>query len=262
MNHLLHTIHELINQENNSVSIILKDLSKDTTIIDINSTNKVVSASTIKVLIMLSVLNSILHQQSSLDELITISPDILLPDSKVIIKENSAYTIKELLYWMIINSDNTATNTLINRFGIDSINSYSKNTLNLINTKLERMMLDFEAIKSGRNNYTSQEDLLHTFEAIYNKTILNDKLCNLAMDILYAQRSKDYILRYVYNPIPFAHKTGELDYLIHDAGILTINNTDYYLGISIYNPELIDGNINLMGTLGKLIITYLLNASN
>ena len=255
MNNLQILINDKLSKTTDTVSILLKDLTNNKIILDINSNTTVISASTIKVPIMLSVLHKLNECSLPLDTVITITDNDVLDDTKVII--NNSYTIEELLYWMIINSDNTATNALIRFIGIDYINAYIHNVLHLKSTKLERLMLDFKAIENGKNNYTSEQDLLHVFECLFNKKILNDDLCDIAINILYAQRNKDFILRHVYTPIPFAHKTGDLDYLIHDVGVITINNINYYIGISITDSSYIDGNTMLMGKLGKTIINYL-----
>ena len=54
---------------------------------------------------------------------------------------------------MIISSDNTACNVLIDILGMDNINSTIK-SLNMNNTILERKMMDYKSIEAGKNNYT------------------------------------------------------------------------------------------------------------
>ena len=115
---------------------------------------------------------------------------------------------------MIIESDNTATNIIIKTFGMEKINDYILNVLNVKLTSFQRYMLDEDAIKNGFNNYTSQNDMLNIFTKLFNKKILNNELCNIAIQILYNQRCQDQVMRYIYEPIKYAHKTGSLDYLI------------------------------------------------
>ena len=153
---------------------------------------------------------------------------------------------------MIIKSDNTATNVLIKKVGFDYINQYIKNELNLEETELNRFMLDNVARKNGKENYMNQKDMLKTFEALYNKRILNNSLFNLAINILKKQRSQDQIMRYIYDDVEFAHKTGVLDYINHDVGIININNQIYYIGVSVYNCKEIKGDKQIVGKIGKI----------
>lgn len=68
---------------------------------------------------------------------------------------------------------------------------------------------------------------------------------------------KKQIMRYIYTPVKFAHKTGYLEYLNHDVGVMNINNKYYYVGISVYNSKMKEGNKRLVGILGKVIYNYL-----
>ena len=114
-----------------------------------------------------------------------------------------------------------------------------------------------KAIENGFNNYTSQEDMLSIFTKLFNKDILNDKLCDKAIEILYNQRCQDQVMRYIYQHVKYAHKTGYLDYLNHDVGVMNINNKYFYIGISVYNSKNIKGNKRLIGNLGRTIYEYL-----
>ena len=139
---------------------------------------------------------------------------------------------------------------------MDKINEYIKNELHLNKTRVERIMLDFEAVKNGKNNYTSHQDQMSIYVKLFNHEILNDELCNKAIDILYNQRSKDLIMRYIPYRTPFAHKTGGLDYLIHDCGIMTLCDTSFYFGVSAWDCQDIDGNRALAGKIGRLVYNH------
>ena len=140
---------------------------------------------------------------------------------------------------------------------MQNVNNYFTNVLKLQHTNLQRYMLDENAIKNGFNNYTSQEDMLIVFEKLFNKQILNEELCNKAIEILYNQRCQNLVMRHIYQPVKYAHKTGILDYINHDVGVMNINNKLYYIGISIYNAKNIEGNKALIGNLGRIIYDYL-----
>ncbi len=99
--------------------------------------------------------------------------------------------------------------------------------------------------------------MLNIFTKLFNKDILNNELCNLAINILYSQRCQNQVMRYIYEPVKYAHKTGSLDYLHHDVGIMNINTKLFYIGISIYDSKNKNGNKNLIGNLGRVIYEYL-----
>ena len=257
MNELKKNIEEVVNQSGEKVSIIIKRINNSKDIICYNSNQKMISASIIKVPIMLAMLEEIRKNKFALDEKILIKKEEILDDTEVFEDDELYYSIEELINWMIIKSDNTATNVLIKLLGMKKINAYICDVLKLNSTILERYMLDYKAIKNGLNNYTSQEDLLVVFTKLFNKEILTEELCNKAIEILYNQRYQNQVMRYIYQPVRYAHKTGVLEYLNHDVGVMEINNDFYYIGISVYNCKNKEGNKKLVGKLGKMIYNYL-----
>lgn len=257
MRKLIREIETLIKESQENVSILVKELNSKEEIYSLNSTKKLVSASTIKVPIMLAILDDVKNKNINLNNTILVTKDDILNDTEIFENGEEYYSINELINWMIIESDNTATNVLLKHFGINNINNYISNVLNVKSTYVQRFMLDKNAIENGLNNYMSQKDMLDIFTLLFNKEILNVELCDIAINILYNQHCQDQIMRYIFEPIKFAHKTGSLDYLNHDVGVMNINNKMFYIGISIYNSTNKKGNKKLIGNIGKKIYNYL-----
>ena len=202
---------------------------------------------------MLAVFEEIKKGNIKLDTNILVKKEDILCDTKIFKNKEQYYSLEELVNWMITYSDNTATNVIIKNFGMDKINNYIKDVLKLKSTYLNRYMLDYKAIEEGLNNYTSQEDMLNTFEKLFHKEILTCNLCNKAIEILYNQHIQNQIVKYINPNVKYAHKTGTLDYLNHDVGVMDINDKFFYIGISVYNSESKDGNKELVANLGKVI---------
>ena len=259
MKNLSKEIEKLVEDSNENVSILIKELNSDCDIYNFNSTKKLVSASIIKVPIMLAILNEIKNGKANLNDMVLVTKNDILYDTEVFENGEKNYSINELINWMIIESDNTATNVLLRHFGMENVNHYIANVLKVKSTYLQRYMLDEKAIENGLNNYMSQKDMLDIFTLLFNKKILNENLCDIAINILYNQRCQNQIMRYIFEPIKFAHKTGVLDYLNHDVGVISINNRMFYIGVSIYNSNNKKGNKKLIGNIGKKMYDYLIN---
>ncbi len=213
-----------------AVSLLVYDFTADETLLSFGAQSKVVSASIIKTPIMLAALDLVQKGKLSLDQRVAVPCQEVLEDTEVFNCGQKDCVLEELITWMIINSDNTATNILIELLGMDVINGYFE-SLGLKSTVLQRKMLDWGAIKAGRNNYTSAADQLLVFSKLYHKTILTPELCELALNILKRQRDYSSALRYLCAAdITFAHKTGGLDHLNHDAGIFYMPGHEYYFG--------------------------------
>ena len=274
MNDLVNEIEKLIWNLNENISILIKDLSSENEIYNLNSTEKLVSASTIKVPIMLAIFEEVKSGKVNLNDTILVTKNDILDDTEIFENGENYYSINELINWMIIESDNTATNVLLKYFGMENINNYIINVLNIKNTYVQRYMLDEKAIKNGLNNYMSQKDMLDIFTLLFSKKILNNELCEKAINILYNDQvgkklvEDFYQLLVVYSQnekikpvesylLKYAHKTGSLDYLSHDVGVMNIKDKLFYIGISVWNSSDKDGDKKLIGNIGKIIYYYL-----
>ena len=250
---MIQNITKLLNSSKDKTSILIQFIHEKEPVFEKDSDVQLISASTIKVPIMCAALHQVMNQKLSLNQIIPIFKEDILSDTQVFEDSKQHYTLEELISWMIISSDNTATNILIRTLGIDYINQYCTEILMTKKTKLERIMLDFEAVKHGKNNYTSQKDQLSIYTKLYHHQILNDELCEKALEILSNQREQNHIMRYIPFKTEFMHKTGNLDYLSHDCGIMMINKKPVYIGVSIWDSSDIDGNQQLLGKIGRLV---------
>lgn len=223
---------------------------------------QVVSASTIKVPILLAALEEVRQGRLSLAEKLELPQWEILDDTEVFEEDQRSYSLWELLYWMIVESDNTATNRIIRLLGCETINAYARQVLGLSHTVCQRKMLDWEAIRQGRNNYTSALDQFRLYQLLCTGRILTPQLTQTALDILRRQRSMDCILRYIPQQVDFAHKTGGLNHLVHDAGVFFWKQGDCFLGIFTWDGPSPEGDKRqkmYVGRLAKTIFTACYN---
>lgn len=197
------------------------------------------SASMIKVFILAEAMEKVSKGEVYLNE-----PMVLHRDDKVggagILNgypDETTFTMEEVLRLMITESDNTATNMMIDRLGMESINQYMRSH-GYQSSVLRRKMMDTEAVKAGRENMTSAKDLGTFFSRLYQNQCVSDEYDPKMRDILFQQTDTECFP----SALPMAHiahKTGELDGLYHDGGIIYEENgqdfvlvvlTDSYMG--------------------------------
>ena len=104
------------------------------------------------------------------------------------------YTIFELLVAMLIQSDNTAANKIIDIIGMDNINSNIKE-MGLKNTILNRKTSDERKSKEGVENITSAYDLSKIWKHLHNATYLNRDNSTMLVDILRRQQIKNKLAK-------------------------------------------------------------------
>ena len=237
-------------------SVLVGEVESGRVLWALEPATQVVSASTIKVPVLLAALEEVRQGRLSLGQTLDLPAEMLLEDSQVFEYGPTSRSLWELLYWMIVESDNTATNRVISAVGYDAINTYARDVLELRHTVCQRKMLNWAAIAAGRNNYTSAADQFALYRKLCRGEILNASLTAVALDMLRRQRSMDDILRYIPYPVDFAHKTGGLDYLNHDAGVFFQPGGDWFLGIFTWDGPSLEGDNRqkqLIGRLGKAI---------
>lgn len=260
-NNITEVLDHLISQSTGDIAVLVTRLNTNVPIYHHNTNQPFVIASLIKLLILCKTLDKIEHNELRFTDVIRIKDELILKDDTESFPINertfsAGITIKELLKWMIIVSCNTSTNILIDLLGIDKINNYAKQ-LRLSNTSLNRMMCDRNAQLEGIENYATMTDIYRLYHMLWTNEILTPSLCAFAKTTLYNQRRNHKLLRYISYPVLFAHKTGGLPYVNHDAGILHVEDKDYFIGVLIQETETEDGDLILMGMIGETIISYL-----
>lgn len=236
------------------------DLTDGETIAAIRQETRVVSASTIKVPILCCALQDVMDGKRSLEQMLPITKENFCEDTRVFEPgyRQDACSLWELLYWMIVSSDNTATNCVISLLGYDHINEYCR-SVGLSQSCVQRKMLDFKAVEEGRNNYTSAEDQYRIYELLYHGRILNAELRAVAFDMLGRSRSFGSLQRYIPDPVTVYHKPGGLDHLDHDAGIF-LTERPYFLGVFTWDGPAMDGEPQqerLIGQVSRMVFDFM-----
>lgn len=145
-----------------------------------------------------------------------------------VLKDRPAGTrvrMDELARLMIVESDNAATDMLLERLGPDRIEASMKE-LGLRDTTVRRRVFDFDAIDRGRDNLTSPADMARLLGMIAREELPGSRPMR---QILAGQKRRDMIPAGLPPGTSVAHKTGELTGVLHDAGIIAGPGGDYVL---------------------------------
>ena len=131
-------------------------------------------------------------------------------------------TVMDLVTLMIIFSDNTATNVLIELLGIEEINATIKK-LGFEKTILRRKMFDLEKSRNGIQNYIAAGEVGRLLKMMYEGNLISRKASEKMISIMKNQQLASKIPFYL-KAIPdgpeIAHKTGEDRGITHDVGII------------------------------------------
>jgi beta-lactamase class A len=182
------------------------------------------SCSIIKVPILWALLEEVEAGRQQMDQRVCLREEDKA-GSRGILKELHAgleCTVKDLATLMIVLSDNTATNLIIDRLGLNRVNEACR-SLGLINTVLARRMMDNEARAAGRENLTTPLDCARLLEKMVYRERLSPSSHALLLDILLRQQLNDLLPFLMPDGTRFAHKSGELPGYRHDMGLLLLD---------------------------------------
>ena len=184
-------------------------------------------ASMIKMFVLAKTMQDAKDGLLALDELITITPQNIVGGAGSIAGEGAgaAVPIRQAAELMITESDNTATNILIDRIGMDNLNQYLRDK-GYNDTVIHHKMMQ----QQGATNLSSVADLGLLFTRIYEHTCVDDYYDQLMTAYLLKQTDVECFPA----ALPYwniAHKTGEVDNLYDDGGIFFGTQGDFILVI-------------------------------
>ena len=132
-------------------------------------------------------------------------------------------SLRDLTELMIIVSDNTACNILLDFYTLPRIRSFIRERLGLENTFFRRRLFDEEASSRGVTNQTSAADTARLLEAIRAGRLVSPEASAAMLATLRHQRLNGKLpfrLHTLEDAPVIAHKTGEDDGTTHDCGII------------------------------------------
>lgn len=179
-----------------------------------------VAASVIKLPILAEAFRQARDGLLSMDDTFSIRPEQKMPSCGALtyLHDGLTVTLRDLCTLMIILSDNTATNILIQRLGIENINAGMRK-LGLKKSTLRRLLFDAEAAGRGLENTVTAWEMGQLLEMLYKGECVSPEADAEMLGILKDQRLNGKIPFFLHG-LKIAHKTGEDDGITHDVGIV------------------------------------------
>ena len=201
------------------------------TVLALDADRPVPAASTVKVLILAEA-----HAQAARGEFRWTDEATLLDEDKVggagsLKRERagSTWTWQQLSRRMISESDNTASNLLLRRLGMDRVNARAV-ALGMDRTRIRRFFMDEAARREGRDNITSAQDMGRLLLAIFRKEILTPEACEAMIQAL-ERTGRRRLAVGVPRDVPVGHKAGTGVGLRADVGWVRVDGAPYVAAI-------------------------------
>ena len=138
-------------------------------------------------------------------------------------------TIRDVAVLMISVSDNSATNIIIHRIGIENVNALL-DSLSLTQTRLRRKMMDVKAAGEGRENIATPREMVTLLESLYRGRVLNKPMTEDFFTLLSVHK-ESYIPRELPEDLRIANKPGELEGVRNDSGIVFTGSRPFAISV-------------------------------
>lgn len=188
------------------------------------------TASTIKLAILYELFKQADEGKLSLDTVRPLDRQQVVGGTGVLAELTApAMPLRDYATLMVVLSDNTATNVLVDVVGMTNVTARMA-SLGLKDTKLRRKMIDLAAAHRGDENVSTPSEIARLLEILYRGEGLKKESQEALLAIL--KKSKTTPMRRGIPPgVAVANKPGTLEGVEVDAGIVYLQGRPYVLSV-------------------------------
>lgn len=187
------------------------------------------TASLIKFMIMLEVYMQVSEEKVKLSDMLTLREKDKVPGSGILtyhFSEGATFSLRDATRLMMVFSDNTATNLVLDKIGLPSTNKrmdawgYKGTRLNAKVFLGAKTSLDPERTKKfGLGSTTARETIL-MLEKVHQGKVVSPEVCKEMLGHMKKCDDKLKLKRFLPADMEVAHKSGTVSDARTDAGIL------------------------------------------
>lgn len=213
------------------------------------------AASTIKVPILVAFFQAVDEGRVHLDQKMTLRKEHIVGGSgeMQLQKPGREYTALEVATKMIVVSDNTATNMLIELLGGKEALNQRFLMWGLKGTSLHNLLPDLEG-----TNLTNPRDLVNLMAQIHQGNLVSMKSRDRIFHIMEKTENDTLLPKGLGEGATIAHKTGTLDSILADVGMVDmLNGKRYLIGVMVKHSKNDTGADQLIRDISRTVYQYL-----
>jgi beta-lactamase class A len=196
--------------------------------LNINEKTTFSAASTIKIPILVAFFQAIDDGTIRLDEELTLKSSQIVPEAGFMQYDppGTRYSALEVATAAIVNSDNTATNMLVDLLGGAETVNQKFRSWGLTQTVLNNPLPDLDG-----TNTTSPSDLAKLILAVDRGSLISMPSRDRLLEIMKATENDSLLPQGLGEGATIAHKTGTINSIIADAGLVDLPNGKRYIAV-------------------------------
>ena len=218
----------LVKDHKGKVAIAVKHLGSGETYF-LNADEPMPTASLIKLAVMVEAYQQAAEGKVKLSDPVILRKGDMVPGSGILtyhFSDGANFPLRDAVRLMIVYSDNTATNLVLDRIGIDSTNKRMAK-LGLPNTRINAKVfrgsttsVDPARTKKFGLGSTTANEMVALAEKLYQGKLVSPEACKDMLETLKKCDDKDKLKRFLPPNTVVAHKTGSVSDIKTDAGII------------------------------------------
>jgi beta-lactamase class A len=225
------TVNEVDSQLDGVLAVAILDLASGQKYL-LHADEVLPTASSIKIAILAELYRQAQQGKLKLTDFYTLQPSDIVGGSgitSVLTPGMTRLTLRDVAGLMISVSDNSATNVIIDRVGMENVNALL-DSLGLTHTRLQRKMMDLKAASEGRENVATPREMMLLLENLYRGKVLNKQMTEDFFNLLSVHK-ESYIPRNLPEDVKVANKAGELEGVRNDSGIVFTGKRPYVISV-------------------------------
>ena len=225
-------ISPLVKEHKGKVAVAVKNLKTGESFY-LHADDAMPTASLIKLPIMVETYWQAKEEKVKLDTQLTLKKDDKVPGSGILtshFSDGATFSLKDSVRLMIVFSDNTATNMVLDQIGIPSTNArmaelgFKSTRINAKVFKGTTTSIDPEGTKKYGLGSTTARDMIGLLELIDAGKVVSPDACKEMLGHLKACDDKEKMTRFLPVGTVVAHKTGSVNASKTDAGIIYLKS--------------------------------------
>ena len=248
-------LNEIANSTRGIVGVVALDMTSGEKFA-VNSEMQLPQGSAIKIPILMEVFKMAHEGKFKLTDLFWVDSADQVGGSGILGQlgnHTTQMSVHDLSILMIVLSDNTATNMLIDLVGMENINKTLKE-VGLSKTRVQRKMMDQEASARGDENLSTPMEAARIMEMLFKGTFVSREVCDEIIAILQKGKSGT-IASALPSGIPVSFKPGGIAGVTTEWAIVHLKENPYVL--VVMESYGLEGDINpAVSNISKLIYEY------
>jgi beta-lactamase class A len=218
----------LIKAHKGKVAIAVKNLATGETFF-VNADEVMPTASLIKFPVLIELYQQVLEGKLKLSDMVVLRKEDMVPGSGILtyhFSDGATFSLRDAARLMIVFSDNTATNLVLDKIGIAATGKRME-AWGAPNTKINAKVFKGsttsiapERTKKFGLGSTTAKEMVGLLEKLHQGKLVSPESCKEMIEHMKKCEDKDKIKRFLSPKIAVAHKTGSVSDIKTDAGII------------------------------------------